>query len=322
MFWFIIAAVLGLLVGAGITYVVCHYLPQVKVHQRNEVLILEEQEYLESIRTEQKTAKEDLEHLLAEKSHLANHLQIIKAEAEATAKAFFDKEMELVQERFDRALEQVSLKYQEEEEACKEEYLQAISEFAEEFQLGIANQKQEFVDLQAKLKDLREKVNTAVEAAKREEEKKSEKDFYRLVLPESDLQEIACLRQVEPFLRDKEALNKVIWKVYYEKPYTDLVGRVVGSNVKIGIYKITNLENQMCYVGQAVNIADRWRQHIKRGVGAETPTRNKLYPAMASVGLHNFTFEIIEECDRTLLNEREDYWQDYFKAKEFGYSIK
>ena len=78
----------------------------------------------------------------------------------------------------------------------------------------------------------------------------------------------------------------------------------------------------MCYVGQAVNIADRWKQHIKRGLGAETPTKNKLYPAMAEFGVENFTFEIIEECDKAKLNDREDYWQEYFKAKEFGYSIK
>jgi hypothetical protein len=44
-------------------------------------------------------------------------------------------------------------------------------------------------------------------------------------------------------LRDKEALNKVIWKVYYEKPYTDMIGRVLGQGVKTGIYKITNMEN-------------------------------------------------------------------------------
>ena len=130
------------------------------------------------------------------------------------------------------------------------------------------------------------------------------------------------MREVIPYLRDSEPLNKVIWKVYYEKPYTDLIGRVVGSGLHTGIYKITNIENNMCYVGQAANIADRFKQHIKRGVGAETATRNKLYPAMLSIGVENFTFEIIEECDRTLLNEREDYWQEYFKAKEFGYSIK
>ena len=123
-------------------------------------------------------------------------------------------------------------------------------------------------------------------------------------------------------MRDPEPLNKVIWKVYYEKPYTDLIGRVIGNGVHTGIYKITNIENQMCYVGQAANIADRWKQHIKRGIGAETPTRNKLYPAMLEKGVENFTFEIIEEVERNKLNEREDYWQEYFHAKEFGYSIK
>jgi hypothetical protein len=90
---------------------------------------------------------------------------------------------------------------------------------------------------------LQNNVNVAVAAAKREEEKRQAANFYRLILPESDLNEIAQLRSVEPYLRDKEALNKVIWKVYYEKPYTDLIGRVVGSGIKTGIYKITNLEN-------------------------------------------------------------------------------
>lgn len=322
MLWYIAAAVLGILVGAGATYIVCHYLPQEQVRQQNIALLEEEQNYLYKLKEEQDQVRYETDRLWEERSNIFSHVAELRVEAEQTAKAFYDKEMQLAQERLDRALERISMKYQEDEEACKEEYLQAIQEFAQEFHLSIANHKREFLDLQLQLQDMRDKVHTAVEAAKREEEKKNEKDFYRLVLSETDLQEIQYLRQVEPFLRDKEALNKVIWKVYYEKPYTDMVGRVIGSNVKTGIYKITNLENQMCYVGQAVNIADRWRQHIKRGIGAEAPTRNKLYPAMLSIGVHQFTFEIVEECDRNLLNDREDYWQDYFKAKEFGYSIK
>jgi hypothetical protein len=82
-----------------------------------------------------------------------------------------------------------------------------------------------------------------VEAAKREEEMREAINFYRLVIPESDLHEIAQLRAVEPYLRDREALNKVIWKVYYEKPCTDMIGRVIGNGIKTGIYKITCLEN-------------------------------------------------------------------------------
>lgn len=322
MFWYIVVALIGLAAGVGITYAVCYHLPQEKVREMNVAMLQEEEHQLCKMREKQAELNYEIDKLWQERSNIFTHVQEMKVEAESTAKAFYDKEMELAQERLDRALERISAKYQADEEACKEEYLQAIKEFAEDFALNISNQKQEVVELQTQLQDLQDKVNTAVAAAKREEEKKTEKDFYRLVLSETDLQEIQYLRQVEPFLRDKEALNKVIWKVYYEKPYTDLIGRVVGAGIKTGIYKITNLENQMCYVGQAVNIADRWRQHIKRGIGAEAPTRNKLYPAMLSVGVHNFTFEIIEECDRALLNERENYWQEYFKAKEFGYSIK
>ena len=78
----------------------------------------------------------------------------------------------------------------------------------------------------------------------------------------------------------------------------------------------------MCYVGQAAKLAERWKQHIKRGLGADPITKNKLYPAMKAIGVENFSFEVIEECERSKLDEREDYWQNFFKAKEFGYSIK
>jgi hypothetical protein len=62
-------------------------------------------------------------------------------------------------------------------------------------------------------------------------------------LSDIDLEEIDKLRAVEPYLRNKEALNKIIWKVFYEKPTTDLIGRVVGNTVQTGIYKITNIDN-------------------------------------------------------------------------------
>jgi hypothetical protein len=102
---------------------------------------------------------------------------------------------------------------------------------------------------EAQLADLASKVAAAIEAAKRQEEMDAEQNFYKLNLSQIDIEEIQKLRQVTVLLRDSEPLNKVIWKVYYEKPYTDLIGRVVGNGIHTGIYKITNLENQKCYVG-------------------------------------------------------------------------
>ena len=99
------------------------------------------------------------------------------------------------------------------------------------------------------LAGLAAKVSAAVAAAKRQEEMETAQDFYRLNLPDIDIEEIVKLREVTVLLRDSEPLNKVIWKVYYEKPYTDLIGRVVGAGVHTGIYKITNIKSQKCYVG-------------------------------------------------------------------------
>lgn len=169
---------------------------------------------------------------------------------------------------------------------------------------------------------MRSVVDAAVEANRRKLEEEEKENFYRLQLSETDRNEIQKLREVIPYIKNAEALNKVIWTIYYQKPYTDLIGRVFGQSKPAGIYKITNLENGMSYVGQSVNIPERWRQHIKRGIGAEAPTRNKLYPAMSAIGVENFSFEFIEECDKTKLDEKEQYWQEYFHAKDFGYSIK
>jgi group I intron endonuclease len=125
---------------------------------------------------------------------------------------------------------------------------------------------------------------------------------------------------VVPYLRSAEPINKVIWSVYYMKPLNDLIGRIIGKETKCGIYKLTNTKNKKVYIGQAVSVSDRWKQHVKRGVGAETPTRNKLYPEMQEYGPELFTFELLEECPKDQLNAREKYWIEYFDSCTWGYN--
>lgn len=176
--------------------------------------------------------------------------------------------------------------------------------------------------LSAQVEQERTTLNAAIEAAKRAQLEQTQKDYYRIILDDAAKADIARLRSIEPLLIRPEALNKIIWKVYYENPVSDMIGRVVGTGVKTGIYKITHCMSGMSYVGQSNDIAARFKQHIKRGLGADTPTQNKLYPAMKKFGPEAFMFEILEECDRNKLDIREDYWQDFYKVKEFGFSIK
>ena len=260
--------------------------------------------------------------LIAKKEQLIENIADMQRQADEAANAIYEKSFQLANEKMSAAADKMSAEYEEAKREAEQEYLALIADRAKQCDEELKATNIAIETAASRLAELTSKVQAAVEAAKRQEELETAQDFYKLNLSTIDIEEINKLRQVTALLRDSEPLNKVIWKVYYEKPYTDLIGRVVGTGVHTGIYKITNIENQKCYVGQAANIADRWKQHIKRGMGAEAPTRNKLYPAMLEFGVENFTFEIVEECSRELLNEREDYWQDYFGAKEFGYSIK
>ena len=256
-----------------------------------------------------------LERQIEEKKRFINDLEDeVKTTAGSLESTVYDL-MSVNMESQGKALE---YKYEVLEKGLEVNYAELTDEFLKQSALLDS----QILEKENRLDELRAKTDAAVAANKRAELERQEKDFYRLQLDEIDLEEIQRIKSIEPYLRKKEPLNKVIWKVYYEKPYTDLIGRVVGPGRKCGIYKITNIENGMCYIGQAVDIADRWKQHIKRGVGADPPTQNKLYPAMLSIGVENFTFEIIEQCDSKLLNSREDYWQDFYHAKDFGYSIK
>lgn len=92
-----------------------------------------------------------------------------------------------------------------------------------------------------------------------------------------------------------------------------------------GIYKITNNINRKIYIGQSANIEKRWREHINASQHETYYGHKKslLYPALNKYGIDNFSFEIIEECDISELDERECYWINYYKSNESlnGYNI-
>ena len=310
-------ALIGLALGAFLIW--AWLKPKVKATQQQDVEILRQNA---EAAEQNKQLQIEFAALTARKNEVTASIIELEQQAKIAGEIFFKENQALAEANFEKSAEEMSKRYQDYEEQCRSEYIQTLKEASSSFTTQILSHQAELAVIENRLSNLRALIDAAVEANKRAAEMENNTNFYRLNLTDEDIAEIVKLREVLPFLRDSEPLNKVIWKVYYEKPYTDLIGRVVGVGIHTGIYKITNIENNMCYVGQAANIADRWKQHIKRGLGAETPTRNKLYPAMASFGVENFTFEIIEECDRTLLNDREDYWQDYFHAKDFGYSIK
>jgi group I intron endonuclease len=70
-----------------------------------------------------------------------------------------------------------------------------------------------------------------------------------------------------------------------------------------GIYCITHKENNKQYIGQSVDCFERWKQH-------QTPKKGStgIKAAIMKHGINSFTFEVLEECSKDLLNEREVYF--------------
>lgn len=171
---------------------------------------------------------------------------------------------------------------------------------------------------QHKLSVLEQKQLAYIEARKRQQEIEQRQDFYRLVIDQLDLNDISLLREIQSRFSKKESIDKLIWEVYYKPAYDILMANLFKSAGKVcGIYQIVDLTTGQGYIGQSVDIKERFRTHIKSGLTYGKQT-NKLYQAMQKAGAHNFTFEILEEVDRAQLNEREAYWISFYKTKEHG----
>lgn len=275
----------------------------------------------------------ELSNQVFNKEQELNHLRWQIEEVEKNKRERFELLKEAYSANLEMCLKALSDNYQLKEETIISNYELAAQEAQNEYLNTLEDEKEKFIlekniiiktieELREQLKGEQDLVETAIAARKRQEEEETQKEFYRLQISNSDLEDIEKLNNVASLLNTPEVLYKTIWKVYYEKPYNDLVGRVLGKNPITGIYRITNINNGKSYIGQSTNIQDRWRQHIKRGCRAEAPTRNKLYPAMLEEGVHNFYFELLEECPKEKLDSQEDYWQSFYQTTSYGYSIK
>lgn len=88
-----------------------------------------------------------------------------------------------------------------------------------------------------------------------------------------------------------------------------------------GIYKITNTITNKVYIGQSVNIKRRWREEKTAAFSTKDSEYNSvLSKAIRKYGLNNFKFEVIEECEKEKLNERERYWIQYYNSYLKGYN--
>lgn len=83
------------------------------------------------------------------------------------------------------------------------------------------------------------------------------------------------------------------------------------------IYKITNKENGLIYIGCTINsLVYRFNQHLYRCFTSEY--KSKLYNSMRKYGKENFIIELIEECDLNVIYETEKKYIEQYDSFNNG----
>lgn len=223
---------------------------------------------------------------------------------------------EISRNAFENYHKQLEQSYQ----AADEEYKNEVQKYRDEMEKEKSKIAEEIETIKGELNKIKETRAAILEAQRREELLKQEKDTFRVVLTEEEVDTIAELNKIKAKLPEPRILSMLIWQSFYQKKLKALTTKILGNKTVCGIYKITNLKNDMCYIGQAKTMDTRWSEHMKCGLGIDAPVGNKLYQAMREIGPENFTFELLEECPAARLNEREKFYIDYYQSYAYGYN--
>lgn len=271
--------------------------------------LISENSKLESENMSLRKVKNDI---LEDKEKEMQQLNIIRQEVQETVAA----QKQLAEEALTNYFDSLDKDYSEKEKEYENHILSLYSNYDAIHEELL----KQMVKVKIDLEKIEKTRAAAIQAQIKEKEIKEQLSFYCLSANESDLADIKILERMKSQLNKPRILSMLIWSTYWQKPMTALCNNILGTSIVTGIYKITNQETGECYIGQAADVAKRWKDHAKCGLGIDTPAGNKLYKAIQEYGIWNFSWELLEQCERADLDEKERYYIQLYKSYEFGYN--
>lgn len=290
-----------------------------------------------TIEEKNKELKKISESLKIEKIMVSNQLNDLQNEhkrekerlqdLQNTINTTIDNQNQLAQTAYENYCENLENKkrIKEQEILESEEWLnKALEKHQEEvlnnMEILDSKYKKEKDKIEEDLEQLKATRAAIIQANIKEKEIEENSTFYCLTISEIDKADIKMLENIKPQLNKPRVLSMLIWSTFFQKPMTTLCNNIIGTSTVTGIYKITNQVTKECYIGQSVDISKRWKDHAKCGLGIDTPAGNKLYKAMQTYGIWNFSWEVLEQCSKDLLDEKEKYYIELYDSYNYGYN--
>ena len=231
-------------------------------------------------------------------------------------KTIEDNQEEIARQSFTNYCNILDNEYKEKEE----EYNKLLLELEYAYDAKYDELAATIAQINTDLDKIKQTRAAAMEAQRKEKEIEENFQFYSISIDAKDRNDIQTLERVKKDLNSPRILSMLIWTTFFRDKITELCNNVLGTKTIVGIYKITNQETKECYIGQSVDIAKRWKDHAKCGLDIDRPQGNKLYQNMIEYGLWNFTFELLEECPREQLNEKEKFYISLYDSCNYGFN--
>ena len=188
----------------------------------------------------------------------------------------------------------------------------------EQKQFYINNLEEQINKVQNELEEERTKRAAINEEIRRQREVEEQQDFYRIQLDPNDKDDVEILRSVAPRLRHPEAINKVIWTGYYQKPLAELRKRLLPNGDVSCVYMATRMKTGEVYIGQTTSFDKRLQEHTRSALGIGTLASSQLHRKMLEDGPENYIWQILEVVSKDKLRERESYYIDFYDSKTYG----
>ena len=193
-----------------------------------------------------------------------------------------------------------------------------------QYEVDKEKSKEELQKILSDIEDYRKKRDVINQEILRSRALEEKQDFYRIQLPESSKEDINFLLSIVNRFNNKEAIYKLIWSEYIQKPFKNMLNRVLSNkDPKNVIYMIKNMDTNEIYIGKTkAEVSKRWTEHIKTSLNIGTISRTNIHKALFN-NWDKFTFTILEEVPvESSLNEREKYYIKFYESDIFGYNIK
>lgn len=172
-------------------------------------------------------------------------------------------------------------------------------------------------EFNASIEDARGKWQSIVESLRKSE---LIEEQYMLHFEDKDMEDINYLLAAAEKVRKPDVFYKFIWQEYVQKPTNEMLNHILPDKDCSGIYRITNVKTKASYIGRSTCVHKRIGDHIKSAIGITTIADQSIHRAMRKEGLNNFKFELLEECPREKLGEREKFYIEYFATQKWGYN--